>query len=327
MPGVNRWIPVVVAVAVRAAAAVGETVVLDGHAAFVNDRSILISDVLRYVLQADRQAARHLSGVELEKALDRNYREGLKALIERELILAEAERRKLDLPDQALDAQINQIVRERFAGDRTAFLAALAADGLLYAEYRDQIRGDLRVMLLRRQEVTDRVSVSPAEVRAAYEARLESYRQPEQVRARLIAIRRGKSDAEAAARRKLAETARERVLRGESFEAVAREVSEGPAAVEGGDLGWRRPSELRPELAAMVAQMTPGQISLVVEVGEEFHILALEGRREAHVLSFERVAGELEKELLRDATQRRLEAWLSDLRLRHYVRVVQESRP
>ncbi|MCX7819203.1 MAG: peptidylprolyl isomerase [Kiritimatiellae bacterium] len=304
-----------------------ERVLLDGYAAFVNDRPILISDVLRYAQSADRQAVKTLSGPELEEALQRNYQAGLRALIERELILAEAERRKLDLPDAVVDAHINQLVRERFEGGRAALLAALAAEGLTYEEYRRQIRDDLRVMLLRRQEVNDRVTVPPAQLYSAYLARLASYQQPEQVRIRLLVLRKGATPEEAAARRRLAETLVERVRRGESFADLAREFSEGPAAAQGGDLGWRQPAELRPEIAATVRTLRPGEVSPVIELPEEFHLVALEARREARVRPFTEVAPELERELLKQQTEQRLDEWLSELRVRHYVRVLQETRP
>lgn len=305
----------------------GGRMLLDGYAAFVNDRPILISDVLRYVQSADRQAARTLSGRQLDEALQRNYETGLRALIERELILAEAERRKLDLPDAAVDGHINQIIRERFAGSRAGLLAALAAEGLTYEEYRRQIRNDLRVMLLRRQEVIDRVVISPAQLYAAYLARLESFREPEQVRIRLLVLRKGRTAEEMMARRRLADTLYERIRRGESFSDLARQFSEGPAAAQGGDLGWRQPSELRPELANVVHTLRPGEISPVIELPEEFHLLALEARQEARVRPFSDVALELERELLKQQTERRMEEWMSELRVRHFVRALQETRP
>lgn len=314
-------------VAAAPASTAPERLLLDGYAAVVNDRPILVSDVLRYVQSADRQAARTLSGRELDEALQRNYQAGLRSLIERELILAEAERRKLDLPDPVVEGHINQIVRERFEGGRAGLLAALAAEGMTYEEYRRQIRDDLRVMLLRRQEVGDRVTVSPAQLYSAYVARLESYREPEQVRIRLLVLRKGSSAEEAEARRRLAESLRERIRRGESFADLARQFSEGPAADQGGDLGWRPPTELRPELARAVKTLRPGEVSSVIELPEEFHLLLLEARHEARVRPFSEVALELERELIKQQTEQRMEEWMSELRVRHFVRVLQETRP
>lgn len=305
----------------------GRTLFADGYAAIVNDRVITVGDVLRTVQPADRRASMGLRDDRLRESLDRNYRDGLRALIDRELILAEAKRRELDLQDPMVDGQINQIVRERFDDNRTAFLAALAEDGLSYGEYREQIRNDLRVMLLRRQEVGDRTVVAPADVRAAYEADLDKYREPEQVHVRLIVIRRGADGAQAEAKRTQALAARDRAARGEPFADVARQVSEGPKASAGGDLGWVKPADLRKELAVVVASLKPGQTGPVVDVGTEYHIVHLEARREASVKPLAEVRAEIERELERAAAEKRTEDWMSSLRTRHYVRVIQEQRP
>lgn len=310
-----------------AAAAEARTLFADGYAAIVNDRVITVGDVLRMVQSADRRASMGLRDDRLRESLDRNYQDGLRALIDRELILAEAKRRELDLQDPMVDGQINQIVRERFDDNRAAFLAALAEDGLSYPDYREQIRNDLRVMLLRRQEVGDRSVVSPAEVRAAYEANLDKYREPEQVHVRLLVVRRGADGAEAEAKLAQARAARERVVRGEPFAEVARQVSEGPKASAGGDLGWVKPADLRKELAVVVASLKPGQTGPVVDVGNEYHVVHLEARREASVKPLAEVRADIEREIERAAAEKRSEDWISSLRTRHYVRVIQEARP
>jgi parvulin-like peptidyl-prolyl isomerase len=304
-----------------------KTLFADGYAAIVNDRVITVGDVLRMIQSADRRSAMGLRESRLKEALEQNYREGLESLIDRELVLLEAKRRELDLQDPMVDGQINQIVRERFGDNRAAFLSALAADGLSYADYREQIRNDLRVMLLRRQEVGDRILVTPSEVRAAYEAGIDKYREPEQVHIRLLVVRRGATDGEAAVKLTQARDALDRIAKGEPFVEVARRVSEGPKASSGGDLGWMRPSDLRKELAAVVASLKPGQTGPVVDVGDEYHIVYLEARREASVKPLEEVRTEIERTLEKAAIEKKAEEWMSSLRTRHYVRILQGTRP
>lgn len=313
--------------ALAAGVAGAKTLFADGYAAIVNDRVITVGDVLRMIQSADRRSAMGLRESRLKEALEQNYREGLEALIDRELVLLEAKRRELDLQDPMVDSQINQIVRERFGDSRTAFLAALAADGLSYADYREQIRNDLRVMLLRRQEVGDRILVTPSEVRAAYDAGIDKYREPEQVHVRLLVVRRGATDAEAGVKLRQARDARDRILKGEPFAEVARRVSEGPKASAGGDLGWMRPTDLRKELAAVVASLKPGQTGPVVDVGDEYHIVYLEARREASVRPLEEVRTEIERTLEKAAIEKKAGDWMSSLRTRHYVRILQGTRP
>jgi peptidyl-prolyl cis-trans isomerase D len=80
-----------------------------------------------------------------------------------------------------------------------------------------------------------------------------------------------------------AEQARERVMKGESFAAVAREVSQGPSAVLGGDLGCLGASygigadELKKAAEAMKA----GDVSTVIESPRGFHVLKVIGKLSA----------------------------------------------
>jgi len=67
---------------------------------------------------------------------------------------------------------------------------------------------------------------------------------------------------------------------GASFQAYARQYSEATTAALGGDLGWVRPEQLPPELAALVVQMPVGSISSAVPVQGGFSILALADTRQ-----------------------------------------------
>nr|NQU89213.1 peptidylprolyl isomerase [Bacteroidota bacterium] len=67
---------------------------------------------------------------------------------------------------------------------------------------------------------------------------------------------------------------RERVLNGESFEAMARLYSEDPGSTkQGGDIGLHGRGELYPEFEAVAFKMNPGDVSDLVETEAGFHII------------------------------------------------------
>lgn len=68
----------------------------------------------------------------------------------------------------------------------------------------------------------------------------------------------GRSEEEAQAR---AAEATARLLAGEAPAAVARDLSDGPAGLRGGDVGWFQRGELRPELDEGAFALRPGQVS------------------------------------------------------------------
>ena len=79
--------------------------------------------------------------------------------------------------------------------------------------------------------------------------------------------------------RRLAERLIDQIASGASFEALARNVSQGPSAAVGGDLGWVRGDELGPELNAAVQSLQPGEVSTPIRVGGGYHILLVIDRR------------------------------------------------
>ncbi|MCF8364635.1 MAG: peptidylprolyl isomerase [Bacteroidales bacterium] len=67
---------------------------------------------------------------------------------------------------------------------------------------------------------------------------------------------------------------RERVINGESFEALAVLYSEDPgSAKQGGDIGLHGRGELYPEFEAVAFKLNPGDVSQIVETEAGFHII------------------------------------------------------
>jgi tetratricopeptide (TPR) repeat protein len=68
---------------------------------------------------------------------------------------------------------------------------------------------------------------------------------------------------------------RARILAGESFEALAMENSTDPSGAGGGFVGVFAPADLRQEFRGALSGLTPGQISPVGKIGNEFFLLEL----------------------------------------------------
>jgi hypothetical protein len=77
--------------------------------------------------------------------------------------------------------------------------------------------------------------------------------------------------------RALAASLRDRVIRGESFEQLARQYSNDPGtAADGGDLGWLNRNELFAPLDSTVFALAPGQVSDVVQSMYGLHVVKVE---------------------------------------------------
>lgn len=298
---------------------------VDGYAAVVNDRVITIGDVMEFIGPVEEQLRDTYMGGELREKLDQAYISGRDALIEKALILEESEALEGVLPERAIEDHTNMIIHERFNDDRAAFLAGLAREQITLSDWGEQVKELLVVMTLRRQMVMNHVVVPPGGVREAYEKNIEAYRVPDQVKLHAIALNKGVTEEDQAVKRQEAERVLHRLRGGEDFGAVAREVSEGSKAAEGGDWGWIHPGDLKSELAEVASALQPGETSGIVAAGDELYIMRVEGRREAVLKPFEEVRDGIEKELREAEEERLYKAWIERLMKKHYVKILDEQ--
>jgi peptidyl-prolyl cis-trans isomerase SurA len=310
-----------------------DRILLDGYAAMVNDRVITVGEVLLAAAPLDQQARLGAAGPdEYSRRLNENYRMALDRMIERALMVEEVNRRVADrpelrLPDRAVEDQLLGTIRDRFDGRRDLLIEALAEEGLSLDEYRRQLRERTDIFRLMKEEVGDRLLVSPGRVREEYERRKAEFETPEEIRLRMIMFPRGADEASVAIKRELADRALARLAAGEAFEAVARAMSEGFRADAGGDLGWVRPTELRPELRDAIAGLRAGEASGVIEAEDGWYLVQVAARREAGLRAYEEVRSELEQDLALKEQERLTAEWVARLRTRHFVRVLQPERP
>lgn len=300
--------------------AVAQAVPVDGYAAMVNHRVITVGEVLSALQPIEHQLRDRYTGRELAKQMQEAYEKVLASLIERSLMLEEFARTERVIPETFVDDQIQEIISERFNNDRESFLRALNEDGMSMQEWREDIRDRLSVMILRRQEVTAHVLISPLAVRAAYDERIDEFTTPAATHLRMIVIPLA-SEADEAAARAHAESIWQRLQDGESFEALAKTYSKDSNAAKGGDWGWIEAGTLRPELDQVAARLQPGGISDIVQAGDALYMVKLEERRERHVTPFLEVSEKLERELSQAEEIRIYHSWINRLRSRNYVKI------
>jgi len=109
----------------------------------------------------------------------------------------------------------------------------------------------------------------------------------------------------------------ERLKAGETFEAIADELSDCPG--RGGDLGWFPRGQMVTEFEAVVFALQPGEVSPVFRTPFGFHIAKLHERAEERPATFEEVRPQIERHLLTEKHQKALERLCDHLRARATV--------
>ncbi|MES1173738.1 MAG: peptidylprolyl isomerase [Myxococcales bacterium] len=102
----------------------------------------------------------------------------------------------------------------------------------------------------------------------------------------LLEVGPGANDEDRAELRKKLDGARQRITGGESFANVARSVSEGQTATQGGELGCVGASYGlgNEEVVKAAAALKPGEVSQIVETPRGMHLLAVDAKLDAATL-------------------------------------------
>ncbi len=256
---------------------------INGIAAVVDDDVITLNELNRRVNELSKQLSAKGTRVPPKAILERQL---LERMIVEKLQLAMAEKRGIQVADEQLNQIIGDIAKRNGMG-MDKFRAALKKDGISFASFREQIRNEVIVSRLKNAMVDSRVNVSAQEVDAFLEGQSQQSAKNTEYHLRhiLVALPGNASPEQIQEKKRKAEGLLGRLHKGEDFRQIAISYSDGPQALEGGDLGWRRLAQLPALFAEVVTKMKKGEISQLIRSSGGFHLLQLvEERGEQKVM-------------------------------------------
>ena len=177
------------------------------------------------------------------------------------------------------------------------------------------------------QRIAPAVTVSEAEARAWYEQPGNQIYHLEQIKVRLIFVNAAENDpAEKQAKaQQRVEAAEARILAGEDFATVAREVSEDLSRENGGELGWISRGVVPRRLQEVVWRLDPGGTSGVLRGPYGFALIQLVDRRPAGPSPFEEARDSVISGLEAERTQQAVAATVAELRSKATITVLDPS--
>ncbi|MFP4598241.1 MAG: peptidylprolyl isomerase [Persicimonas sp.] len=250
------------------------------------------------------------------------FDEVLDELVDRRLLLQEADKLDLSVSDQEVDQWL-AYTREQQGLDEQQFRQTIQQYGMSYETYREMIRQNLLKLRIVKVKVGSQVKVSEEEVEKAYSERFgDAGGQSKNIDVRHVLVRPAdNSDAEIARAKRDAEAAREMIRSGQSFEEVAEAHSDGPSNDQGGYLGSFGRGELDPQFEEAAFDLEEGELSEVVRTQFGFHVIQVTGvSYKADNNATERKE-QLRAQLQQEAVERQLQAYLQNLRARSFVDV------
>jgi len=290
-------------------------ILLDGVGAYINDSTITISEVMAEVRRMPNLSRND------EARMREMYYATLNAMIDRRLILDYAKKTKVQLQPWAVEARIREIVSQSFDGDRTKLYDLLADRKIATGEWEKGLEEDLLLSAMRYQYVDRRVTVTPSEIRAEYEANKSRYQTESAVGVSMIVLD-ASEDTHDGTVEQCAEAIFASLKDGVSFATLARRYSKDSKAISGGSWGKINPEEVfHEDLAKIVRQLKPGEVSPLVQMKDVGYIVRKDEQQDMRVLTFEEASRYVEGRLRVEKSEKMFKEWTARLRKEAYISI------
>jgi peptidyl-prolyl cis-trans isomerase SurA len=289
--------------------------VLERVAATVNGEVVTLRELQERAGEEWRRADALGSGLDRDQALKRVLRRTWEVVLAEKLFHVQALQLQLETTDAQVEAAIEDIKRRNHFDDAQLDLA-LAGQGLDRAAFRTQIRRELESMQVLNYRVRSRVKVSEEDMQHYYQTHPAAFGGEEEFRVShlLLPLPENAAPAVVEAARAEATRVRARLQAGEDFAAVVKEVSRGPGAEHGGDLGWLRRGSVQKSLEDAFLPLADGQVSAPVRVGPGLHLFKVVERRRSGGRTFAQAKEEIRDTLFQEQSVSYRDQYLAELK-------------
>ncbi|MGF1753672.1 peptidylprolyl isomerase SurA [Vibrio makurazakiensis] len=244
---------------------------LDKVSVIVNEGVILQSDIDTSMKTLRANAKKNNQALPPQDVL---VEQVLEKLIVDTIQTQEAERIGVRIDDNRLNEAIAEIAKNN---NQTIdqLTASVAAEGLSYSAFREQVRKELAASEARNALVRQRINILPAEVDNLAEILAQETNATVQYKIGHIQLRFSDDQTKEELEVQATELVEE-LNSGKDFSTMAYTYSKGPKALQGGDWGWMRKEEMPTIFADQIKLQNKGSIIGPFRSGVGFHILKIE---------------------------------------------------
>lgn len=302
--------------------------------AVVNEEVITQAELNRALVPAYLQLQATLGPEELAREMEGLKRRVLEQIIDERLMLQEARqprpvevsKGKVGTPPviTASEEEVEEMlgeIRGRFTQEGE-FQEALEQQGVTLEDLRARFQDQVVIQKLISREVRSRLTVSPAEITAYYEAHKEEFVVPPAAQVATIFIRPQDPPGHPRALAR-AQEIHKKLREGADFHEMALEHSDGFNAKMGGRMGYLEKGKNLQEIDDVLFSIKAGEISPVIKTPAGFHIFLVESVRPPHQATLEEVKGDVRYTLLNQKGSEQYRLWIAKLRAEAYITLKQ----
>jgi len=226
----------------------------------------------------------------------------------------------LKMSDEQFRQIVNNIRKEQGLQDEKKFQDALASENMTMDDLRKQLERSMLIDQVKRQEVGSKLNITEEEAHQYYDRHPDEFTEGASITLReiLVAVPTAKDGSFNASQdqdaRKKIDDIRARVLKGEDFAKVAGDASDSSSKKTAGLIGPFAPTDMSPQLKALIDKMKPDDITPPLRTPAGYQIFKLESVKAATLQPFESVRDLIADKIAGSRTQSEMRKFLSRLR-------------
>lgn len=259
----------------------------------VNNQEIMENELKREMRFLQVSEGTAFSSITREDVLDR--------MINDRLILEEARRLKVSVPESAVDGFIAKFW-EGYAPEEVSRL--LEQQQLKPSDLRALMHTRMMVEATIKRAVEDPIHIGDDEVEAYYWSHIMQFYRQDRVHARQIVVET----------KAQADTLLQQLQAGETFASLAQRYSRGPEKDQGGDLGWVEKEELPQSFSRVLFSLRAGQVSQPVSTPYGYHLFLVEAKQTGGKIPLDEAKPLIAEDLKLQKIEKAFQAWLENLR-------------
>ncbi len=295
----------------------GAAEVVDRVEAIINKKAIYKSDVARFrkLVPLRMKIDPIFSNQAIAKVASPSDVEIVQFLVDEEIIS-----QKFPVTDSDVEQEINGI-QANLKIDRDSLKQAISREGFKFEEYYQLMRASLSKRTLIDREIRSKATVSEDDLKAEYNKE-RSGKKTFSGSFHLFLIKVTKKNYKSVALAKgEAEKAVARLKKGDSFEEVAKSISDDASASNGGDLGYLSYSDMSEVLQKEVRLLGPGKVGGITDDGNSFLVLKVADVKADVDSGFEKEKEVIRGKLLETEFQHQIKLWIERQRSLNYIKI------
>jgi len=305
--------------------------IVDRVVAVVNDEVITLSEVNEEGKTLLQRVAENVSAAELPDALQQVRQTIIEKLIEKKIMLQEAAKANITVSDEEVNAAFERILA-RNNTTPVQFRAQLAPLGMTEEQFRENLREQVLSSKLVNYEIRSKLIISEDRIIDYYDTHYtERVGEGGYYILQIgVSVEEGDKETEDGPFRKQqararAEHIRSLALAGEDFRALAKQHSELPSAVDGGDLGVLHKEDMSAAMLEVIAKTKPGAITDIIETPSGWQFFKVLSSQEGQIITkvpFESVRDEIYDTLYQQEVEAYFEDWMKKKKSQAYIKIL-----